>query len=390
MGLVREQLERRASRISLVQCADCVHFRAYDRGRNVCDAYPGAEDGSFGPGQIPSEIIVGKVDHNKPYKGDHGIQRKEGAVQMKSPDDDEEDDDDMEEEDDTADYSDEYDDENEYDDPYGAVARFAYNPDEARDEGGRWTAGGAAVGAAIAAVAPKGISATAIKPAGSTTRGTGPKAPGSSWEGRNRSTRGQGGLKAQSEHAVYASLGITPFRGSATPSMADVLRYYSSTRFKGFEAELLKVAAAKHVRVIEETKVAGMWEGNLEPAATITVRGTAGAIRDVANWLGARYYQDSVMVYTPHAPGARGGMYVLDGVKDPNAAMDAMAKNNLPGGRVIGSRLEIADDASEWAPKPEDIAKLATTLGLKKRYTPGTVEWLNAGEAYKKGEWGRG
>lgn len=52
-----------------VQCASCKHYRGlkpvgeWDT-QQVCDAFP---DG------IPEELLVGDVDHRKPYPGDNGI-----------------------------------------------------------------------------------------------------------------------------------------------------------------------------------------------------------------------------------------------------------------------------------------------------------------------------
>jgi len=45
-------------------CLDCIHYT----GGLKCKAYP---DG------IPEAIILSKVDHKKPYEGDHGIQFEE-------------------------------------------------------------------------------------------------------------------------------------------------------------------------------------------------------------------------------------------------------------------------------------------------------------------------
>ncbi len=48
-------------------CMRCKHYHPYTDPEtvNTCNAYP---DG------IPLEILEDKVDHHKPYKGDHGIQ----------------------------------------------------------------------------------------------------------------------------------------------------------------------------------------------------------------------------------------------------------------------------------------------------------------------------
>ena len=50
--------------INIPLCSDCWRFDTSNKIKNVCKAYPGG---------IPEEILIGKVDHRRPYKGDHGI-----------------------------------------------------------------------------------------------------------------------------------------------------------------------------------------------------------------------------------------------------------------------------------------------------------------------------
>ena len=50
--------------IALMNCMFCKHFDLEEKAINKCKAFP---DG------IPEEIMIGKFDHRKKYKGDNGI-----------------------------------------------------------------------------------------------------------------------------------------------------------------------------------------------------------------------------------------------------------------------------------------------------------------------------
>tara|TARA_R100000278_G_scaffold107758_1_gene84564 strand:+ start:794 stop:1009 length:216 start_codon:yes stop_codon:yes gene_type:complete len=45
-------------------CLTCKHIKFIDGQPSACAAFPGG---------IPLDIQFGKVNHNKPYKGDNGI-----------------------------------------------------------------------------------------------------------------------------------------------------------------------------------------------------------------------------------------------------------------------------------------------------------------------------
>ena len=55
------------SRIPFPGCMKCKHLivRKKVKGRFICEAYPD---------RIPTEIMLGYIDHTKPYKNDQGIQ----------------------------------------------------------------------------------------------------------------------------------------------------------------------------------------------------------------------------------------------------------------------------------------------------------------------------
>jgi hypothetical protein len=50
-----------------IQCASCERKHLFKNDSPTCDAFPK---------EIPSEILTGRFDHRKPYKGDNGLQWK--------------------------------------------------------------------------------------------------------------------------------------------------------------------------------------------------------------------------------------------------------------------------------------------------------------------------
>lgn len=46
-------------------CMDCIHYDRKNTSGLTCSAFPNG---------IPEDIIFSRVDHHKPYDGDHGIQ----------------------------------------------------------------------------------------------------------------------------------------------------------------------------------------------------------------------------------------------------------------------------------------------------------------------------
>ncbi len=51
--------------LTISLCTHCERFDRATEDRNVCTAFPSG---------IPSDVLLGVLDHSKPIPGDHGLQ----------------------------------------------------------------------------------------------------------------------------------------------------------------------------------------------------------------------------------------------------------------------------------------------------------------------------
>lgn len=181
------------------------------------------------------------------------------------------------------------------------------------------------------------------------------------------------------------NMGVTPAR-SNSKDVEETMPYYNSTRYKGWLTDLKSEANRLHVQVEDVVKVAGVWLGTVEPSASVWVSGDDKAIHDLANSMGQEYNQDGVMLFTAATDKGDGALYTMRGIKSADDAIAAMRKSGIDGGRVVQGKggeqlLEIADfDGSLH----DNVVALSKQLGLETYWTPGNVEFLNAGEHYQR------
>jgi len=136
---------------------------------------------------------------------------------------------------------------------------------------------------------------------------------------------------------------------------------------------LYEDAAKEDVVVHGVQRVTGMWEGHLEPATSVWVKGAPEAVQRLAARLGRLYNQDGVMVVTPDQQG-EGRVWRLPGVASNPDLADRMRAHGLVGGRLVGDDLEIADpDGSASV----GVRNLAASLATEPRQYTAEIRFMD-------------
>ncbi len=128
-----------------------------------------------------------------------------------------------------------------------------------------------------------------------------------------------------SRPGVY-HVGATPFRGEA-PATDD---YFSGRRYQLFEAGLPELFAERGLTLLGVKQVRGLWRGQQEPAALISLAGTAGSVLDMMAELADRWSQEGVICFSP---GADGGAKMYKGSAPFGAdhVCATVGEDDLPG-----------------------------------------------------------
>ena len=178
------------------------------------------------------------------------------------------------------------------------------------------------------------------------------------------------------------NMGITPYRGTSRTSSSQE-DYYNSTRYKGFE-NFLRAEANRQDVIIEKTeRVTGVWEGNAEPATSIWLTGTGSGIRNLADAIGSRYNQDSVMIFEPD-DSASGFIYTLTNIQSTiqkNEIAETLRLFGITGARLGANKdLEIADPDGSVV---RQAIALAQILKAHLTYSRGYVIFRTKGKDYE-------
>ncbi len=167
------------------------------------------------------------------------------------------------------------------------------------------------------------------------------------------------------------NLGATPHRGPSK-SEAEIAAYYGTARYAEFERAVRDAAAARDLELESVERVVGMWKGDLEPAASVWLRGDRDAATAMAGELCARYEQEAVLVFTRDEAGDD-LLLILPGVRDPSHAKELLSRLGVDGGRFVDGALEIADETGAMI---DAVQALARELGHEAEYAWGSITWV--------------
>lgn len=164
-------------------------------------------------------------------------------------------------------------------------------------------------------------------------------------------------------------IGITSFRGKPVKTIAQTEPYYLSTRAKGFEKALKNPTVP--VKVGDIRKVAGSWEGSIEPSFSVT---TSGKLKDVMAYAvenAKKANQDAVILFKQGA--GSGTKYSFKVTKNPDAALKKLHAQGVSGATVDGKNITVYDGDGSLAKAVGAFSKL---IGITPQKTNGTVKLI--------------
>ena len=185
-------------------------------------------------------------------------------------------------------------------------------------------------------------------------------------------TRALGGAKpaAPPAPATY-DIGGTSFRGTPVTTIKDTLPYYNTARAKGFENSIQNLGQELNLKVTPPSRVAGVWEGKLEPSFNWSATGQNKSVFQYASELGQKGNQDAMILFSPGK--GTGSKYVFADVKNPQAVIKQLQDAGISGATIDKNNVLVYDfDGS----LKENISKLSDNLGIKPTQTNGTAKLI--------------
>lgn len=173
-------------------------------------------------------------------------------------------------------------------------------------------------------------------------------------------------------------IGATPVRPESLPlatAMSHRPSFYDSDEWAEWSDRIAVLAERYDVDITDLDKVHadGLWMGESEPSGAYEVTGTRENINAWAAHVAGHYEQDAVMVLRPGGPDT---LYTFEGVQaDTQGVLDRMGEAGIPGGRLIGDRLEIVSSHEEPI-TPAALDLIQHRLGVTPTAAPVTVDFI--------------
>lgn len=189
-----------------------------------------------------------------------------------------------------------------------------------------------------------------------------------------------------------AEVGVTSFRGKAVKTVKETDSYYETARAKGFENNLSKTTDEFGVKLDNVRKVAGSWEGSIEPSFSAKVTGTKKGILAHASANAKKANQDAVIVFIKGK--GKGTKYQFKGITNPDASLAKLHKHGISGASVDGNELRVYDVDGTLA---KQVQAFGDEVGIMPIATKGDVQlifkndydtYINAGRKRGSGSGG--
>lgn len=171
--------------------------------------------------------------------------------------------------------------------------------------------------------------------------------------------------------AASSEIAVTSFRGTPVKTVAETEPYFLTTRAKGFENGLDKSASDFGVKVDNIRKVAGSWEGSIEPSFSAKVKGSLEDKLAYAAQNAKKANQDAVIVFTKGE--GTGVRYSFKGLASPDEALTKLHASGISGATVDGNEIRVYDLDGSLADK---LAVFSKEAGVTPTTTNGTVDLI--------------
>ena len=155
---------------------------------------------------------------------------------------------------------------------------------------------------------------------------------------------------------VNSEIGITSFRGKPVKTISETAPYYETPRAKGFENNIQKTAKDFNVSVDTVTKVAGSWEGSIEPSYSVVVKGTMKDKVAYAVTNAEKANQDAVILFTKGK--GNGTKYSFENVKNPYKILKVLHSNGVSGATIYKKNIVVYDMDNSLANKLKTFTSL--------------------------------